>query len=348
MAPEGVRRRLVGFLRGEGMRLRSNSLSMLADKVATTSDPFKKVKKMIEHLIDRLLQEINEETEHKGFCDKEVRTNKITRTKLSDTVDTLTAKVDDTQAAITEATQRLEVLSKEVSELQASMEEATELRSAEKAKNADTMADAKAAQKAVAAARTILRDFYKKAAAATALLQAEPERIQMGSPEWQHLANPNAGELDQGHREGMQTFGETYKGQQDEAGGVLAMLEVIDSDFAALESDTKAAEDAAARAYDEFMNTSKKSVAVKNKEAEMLKTDRTVADSELLGAKRDLASTQDQLLAAERYYANLKPQCVDTGINYADRAKGRKEEIQSLKEALAILKGTDFDAGLRD
>ncbi len=40
----------------------------------------------------------------------------------------------------------------------------------------------------------------------------------------------------------MQTFGDSYSGQQDSAHGVLAMLEVILSDFANLETETATSE----------------------------------------------------------------------------------------------------------
>jgi len=339
------------FLKRESKRLHSKQLGMLAETVASTSsgDPFKKVKKMIETLIQNLLREAGEESEHKGWCDTELGTNKITRTKLQDTIDGLTAKIDETDSSIIEMTQRIAELDKEVVELNTAMKEAGELREAEKAKNEKTIEDAMQAQKAVEAATAILKDFYEKAGEATALLQKGPfdptpgtEEVKMGSEEWKSLANPNAEPVDRGHKAGMQTFGATYKGQQDEAGGVLAMLEIVHSDFSQLEAETSAAETAAATEYRDFMAQSKKSVAVKSKEVDMLTSDKTAAEAELSSAKSDLAATQDQLLAADRYYEKLKPTCVDTGISYGERVKARQEEIQSLQEALRILQGYDL------
>merc|ERR1719242_2106051 len=116
------------------------------------------------------------------------------------------------------------------------MAEATELRKKEKETNTVTVEDAQAAQKAVAAATAVLKDYYEKAATATALVQAKTPNprqwglktgVKMGSDEWNSLANPNfKGKVDTGHKEEMQTFGETYEGQQDEAEyGILALLE---------------------------------------------------------------------------------------------------------------------------
>merc|ERR1719195_1623831 len=108
-------------------------------------------------------------------------------------------------------------LTQEVEDLVKSMAEATELRKTEKATNKVTVADAQAAQKAVAAATAVLKDFYEKASTATALVQAktpDPKQwglktgVKMGTEEWNALANPNfKGKVDTGHKEDMQTFG---------------------------------------------------------------------------------------------------------------------------------------------
>merc|ERR1719420_2656909 len=184
------------------------------------------------------------------------------------------------------------------------MKEATAMRNEEKAKNKATIADAKKAQSAVAAATAVLKEFYEKAKMATALVQqSKAGGIKMGSDEWDALANPNfEGTIDPGHKAGMQTFGKAYKGNQDSAGGVLALLEVIASDFAQLESDTSAAEEVAQQSYQAFMAESKKSIAVKERKIELDESDKASAEASLNTVVTDLKSTQDELLAADRYY----------------------------------------------
>jgi peptidoglycan hydrolase CwlO-like protein len=344
---EGIRRHLLDFLRHEGQRLHSQSLELLASKVA--ADPFVKVRKMIEDMITRLLEEANRDAENEGFCDKELGTNKITRDKLQSEIDELSAAIDEANANIMKLTEDIAKLTAEVAELDKGMEEATAMREAEKAKNEATIKDAKDAQDAIQEAKSVLEEFYKKAGQATALVQlsakTEPKtallaRPKMGSDEWDALANPAyEGTVDKGHKEGMQTFGDTYTGQQDEAGGVLAMLEVISSDFANVESSTSASEMQAAKVYEDFMNDSKKSKAVKSRNIEMFTEDKSATKSKLLSDTKDLKVTQDELLAADRYYEKLKPQCVASGVSVEDRQKAREAEIASLKEALKILSG---------
>ena len=50
-------------------------LSVLAARAA--ADPFGKVRKMIKDMIIKLMEEANEETEHKGWCDGELGANKV-------------------------------------------------------------------------------------------------------------------------------------------------------------------------------------------------------------------------------------------------------------------------------
>merc|ERR1719198_2359506 len=161
----------------------------------------------------------------------------------------------------------------------------------------------------------------------------------MGSDEWDALANPNweGPAPDKGHKAGMQTFGKKYTGQQDSAGGVIAMLDVILSDFANLEANTKAAEAKAQETYDDFMVESKSAKATKSKKIEMDEADKASAEQKLQEDTKDLKGTQDELLAADRYYEKLVPQCIDQGQTFEERTAAREAEINSLKEALKIL-----------
>merc|ERR1719235_1522628 len=275
--------------------------------------------------------------------------SKVTRNKLSEEIDGLQAAIEDGKATIMSLADEIAKLTTEVADLQAAMAEATELRVAEKEKNAKTIEEAKDAQEAVTAAIAVLKEFYERAGKATALIQWP----KMGSEEWKSLANPNYEaktdtidgmvKVDAGHQEGMQTFGATYKGKQDEAGSVIALLEVILSDFVNVEQDTAGAEKVAADTYEAFMIDSKKAAAVKTRQIEMDTTDKAAATAKLETDTKDLKATQDELLAADRYYEKLVPQCMEKGVTYEERVAQRESEIQSLKEALAILSSSDIE-----
>jgi len=300
------------FLRSRARELKSRVLSALAVRVA--DDPFVKVKKMIKDLIVRLMEEANDEAEHKGWCDTELSTNEQTRKEKTEAVEILHAEIDQLEASIAKLTEDIAELNKAVADLDAAMEKATKLRQDEKETNLLTIKDAGEAQTAVAQALTVLKEFYAQAGEATAFVQQPMPEI----------------------------FDRPYQGMQAENGGVVGMLEVIESDFARLEADTKAAEASAQKEYDNFMTDSKVDKAAKVTDIEH-KTAKKQDESQAATTKKsDLEGTQKELDASLAYFDKLKPSCVDAGVSYDDRVQRRKEEIESLQEALRILNGEDI------
>merc|ERR1719484_408533 len=251
---------------------------------------------MIKDMIVRLMEEANEETEHKGWCDSELGANKVARDSKTEDVNQLTAQADQLTADIAKLTQEIADTTAAIAELDAA---------------------AKQAQEAVKNALAVLKEFYAKAAEATALMQ---------------------GPMD----DAPETFDTSFKGQQSESGGVMGMLEVIASDFARLESDTTAAEETAADEYKTFSNDSEVDRATKVAETDNMEKLKTRKDGELTTTKKDLKGAQEELDAALAYYDKLKPSCVDAGVSYEERVERREAEIQSLQEALKILSGEDI------
>merc|ERR1719181_426900 len=269
---------------------------------------------MIKDLIVRLMEEANEEAEHKGWCDTELSTNEQTRKEKTTAVETLHSEIDELTASISKLSQEITDLTGEIAEIDQAVATNTGIREKEKAENQVTISDAQEAQTAVAQAVTVLKEFYEKAAEATSLLQTKQPEI----------------------------FETEYTGMQSENGGVVGMLEVIQSDFARLATDTKASEAEAQREYDTFSTESAVNRAANVKDVEHKTTKKTNEESALTSKKADLEGTQKELDAALAYYEKLKPSCVDAGVSYEDRVARRKEEIESLQEALKILNGEDL------
>jgi len=309
-----LKAKAMAYLQSKAQASKSHLLSLVASKM---SGPFDKVKKMIKDMIVKLMEEATEESEHKGWCDTEMSTNKQTREDKADQVSTLTAESEELTAKIEKLANEMAELSDAIAAIDAAVAEATELRTKEKAKNEVTVAEAKEAQVAVAKALTVLNDFYAKAADATAFVQGPAE-------------------------DAPATFDKPYKGMGGESGGVIGMLEVIESDFARLEAETSTAESEAQAEFERFSDDSAQDKAVKNMDLENKGKDKATAESDLIATKKDLEATQTELDAALAYYDKLKPSCVDAGLSYEERVRQREEEIQSLQEALKILSGEDI------
>merc|ERR1719473_425688 len=312
-----LQRKVASFLQEKAEQVNSPILSLMATRMG--DDPFTKVKKMIKDMIVKLMEEANEEAEHKGWCDTELTTNQQTRDSKSEESDVLSAEIENLTATIQKLSEDITMLNEGIATIDKNVAEATADREAEKAKNTETIADAKAAETATAQAVAVLKEFYAKAGQATALVQRK-------------------GPAD----DAPATFDGAYQGNQDQASGVMGMLEVIQSDFSRLESETTAAEAEAADAFQKYSADSATNKAVKETDVKHKTSKRQETESALAEAKKDLAATSDELTAAMDYYDKLKPSCVDAGVSYEDRVERRKAEIESLQEALKILSGDDI------
>jgi len=322
-----VRSRAVAYLQSKSRELKSTILAALSDKVA--NDPFVKVRKMIKDLIIRLMEEANSEAEHKGWCDQELSTNEQTRREKTEAVETLHAEIDELEASGAKLSEEIAGLSHALSELDGAMAKATRLRQEDKAKNFETIKDAMDAQVAVEQAISILKEFYAKAGDPANFLQVHIHKSAAGAPD------------DSGITEEGQT-NPAYVGQQDASQGVIGMLEVIESDFARLESETKAAEATDQKEYDEFIAESKIAKTEKSTMIEHKTAEAQDKRQELQEKTADLQGTQKELDASLAYFEKLRPSCVDAGVSYEDRVQRRREEIQSLQDALKILNGEDI------
>lgn len=330
------RQRVRDYLSNAGERLHSGAISLLAQKLQ--ADPFADVKSLIDDLISKLRSEAMKDAEKSGFCETEMGLSKITREDLTQRIDTKTSELEEKRGEILRLAQEIAELTKSVGDLQDSMTKATNLRHEEQAMNKVKIADAAAAQKAVEAATLLLKEYYEKAATGATLegTQLRSKYPKMGTPEWEVLgvdANPPIIP----EMKPRQTFGKVYTGQQDMAGGVVALLEVIQSDFATVVTSTTQAEYDATEEYKSFIKDGNQNVAVKESTIQTRESERVQAEGTEVSLTAELKTLQKEMAAAQNYWENLEPQCVDQGTTFEERQKQIKQEISSLKEALEIL-----------
>lgn len=321
----GPLRKIAHLLQERADSLGSRELAALALRVeeqvgsSTQIDgAIGKVIDMINTLIGRMKEEAAAEATKRAWCDDELKTNAATRKEKTEEVADIQADIDALNASIAKLGDEVAQLNSDLTALSTAVANATDMRQKEKAKNEETIKDAVAAQNAVAQAVQVLKDFYDKAGKTTALVQSGTDSGEDPPP----------------------VFEETpYTGMGDAAGGVLGMIEVIQSDFARLEAETTAAEDAAAKEYEQFMDDSKMDNVQKGKDVEHKTAQKEDEISRVAGKEEDKKAVNEELTAAVDYFNKLKPDCVDLGPSYEERKKKREEELKSLKEALVALNG---------
>jgi len=168
-----LKEKVIKSLVASGNKLGSAVLASLAMRVA--ADPFIKVKKLIQDLIERLVTEAAEEATKKGWCDTEMGKATHTRDSNMNTIMELNAELEGLEATKAKLEEEIATLTTEIADLNDSLTKETKMRADEKAENMDTLDKAKAGLAATKDAYDVLQAFYKKAAKGkVSLLQASP------------------------------------------------------------------------------------------------------------------------------------------------------------------------------
>jgi len=317
---DAAKNAVIELLHAQGTKLHSTLLIGLANQIK--ADPFAKVKKLIQELIERLLAEAADEANQKGWCDKATADAEQKRDYAVEKVAELNGQSSQLEATINKLTEELEVLVVEIADLETKQEEATSMRKEEHSENQATVMEAEAGLEAVNEAIDILDKFYKTAA---------KESVDLGLVQ---------GPLDDAPDSGFDN-GEEYKGAGAESGGILGMLDVIKSDFERTISTTNKAEASNEKEYQKFMTESSKSLVEKQMAEEQKTNQKDTALEELESADEDLRSQTDILKVGIKELLELKPTCVDTGMTYEERVARREDEIESLKKALCTLQASE-------
>jgi len=273
-------------------------------------DPFAKVKSLITGLITRLEKEAAAEASEKAFCDEEMGKTEAKKSELGDDVAKLTARLDKAQATSAKLKEEVRELQAELAAIAKEQAEMDKMRSEEHAEYVDAKKDLEQGLYGVGKALDVLRDYYGGAAA---LLQAGQPPV----PE-KHTKSAGAG------------------------GGIIDILEVVQSDMSAelVKEETQEAD--AVASYEKITQENKKTTAVKNQDVTYKTQEYKGLDkliSELAGDKENLST---ELEAVLEYYEKIKDRCIAKPETYESRQARRQAEIEGLKEALTILSGEGF------
>merc|ERR1719316_533370 len=306
-----VRAKLSKKFRSLGKKFHSFALMQMAG--AAASDPFVKIRGLIEDMLTKLITEAQEEASQKAFCDEEQGKSKAAQKEKMAKIDKYQTRIDEGTATIAELTEAVKTLEAEISEIDKAQAEATKIRTQENTDNTKAMKEFKESADAVIAAIGVLKSYYEGA-----LLQTSATtKLRSASK-----APP--------------AFGGA---KSDTGSSIISVLEVAESDFTRLFAETETEEDQAAAAYEKLTEENKVSKATKEADAKGKESEIKSLTVQVSHSKEDHASTSSELDAVNAYLEKLKPQCEEKAMSYEERKAARDAEIEGLKEALSILEG---------
>jgi hypothetical protein len=340
--PVATRKKIIAFLNGRAVALKSAALSTLLLKLRDAPSPFAKVKTMIEELIKKLEADAQSEQSQKEWCDKETKNAKDERDEAQNDMDKLNAKLTEKGALTVSLMDEITTLSEQISDLQKALNEETVLREEEKLQNNMTVEESQAGLDAVTNAISFLEDFYNPPD--EKFLQTDQEPINAAEGYERYVAK-NAGSdgktVDDMAPDDGGVSGE-YGGKTDAAKGILGLLEVIKSDFERSIATTTQEETAADSAYTKFKTDTETDMSDKGDLKKDDESKKTTAELDIKDAEADLKKETELHNSSVVELQKLRPLCVETGMTWEERTARREQEITSLKQALDLLESTKF------
>jgi len=293
----------------------SAELAALAGQVQR--DAFVKVKKAIDDMIAKLLQDKEDEIKQKDFCIEELNTNeRETELKNRDKEETQ-AKIDTLSNEIETLTNEIDTLKAEIASMQTELKRAGEDREQENKDFQETVADQRATVKLLEKTLDVLKGFYNKKHKGASLAQEDPA----GPP-------PPPG------------F-KSYK-KNSGSGGVMGMIQQIINDAKTEEAEAIQAEKDAQSAYESFVKDTNDSITAKQDSITDKSDTKAKKEGERTDSKKDLENMMIELEELANESSDLHKACDFTLKNFDVRQSARDEEVEGLREAKAALSGAQL------
>jgi len=321
---EAAVQRVVDLLSVRGAKLQSTALTGLASQIVMGKDHFAKVRGVIKDLIQRLEDDAEAEAEQKSFCDTEMKAAIDNRDEQSLKMEAEKSTLAAKRAEKKELEAENKKLQEEIVELNLGIRDAKELREQEKASNEKTISMSTAGKEAVEKAIEVLSSMYSASALVQNKAQYKPPK---SGRDGKTVGDMAPGSSDLGD----------YEGNKAQGGGIIALCEVIVSDFERTIEQTEEDEKDAVKAFEDFESDSKKSIKDKKDEKKNNDGDIASCNDAITEAKDLLMEAMESKKGAEKELTKLKPMCVDQPETYEQRVQKREEEIQALKDAMQAL-----------
>merc|ERR1719160_2216137 len=302
---DDARSQVVRILRQISKKAHSYKLMQLV--ASARSDPFGKIRGLIEDMIAKLTKEAAEEADQKSFCDEEIGESKAKQADLSGKLDKTSARIAKAEADKAKLEEEVKLLEKEIAEIDAGQAEATKVRQEEHAEYLKASKDFKDSATAVAKAIDVLSEYY-----GSSFVQVSAKQPSFGGA------------------------------KSDVGSTIVSVLEVAESDFTSLLAESEADESAAQESYDKLTQENAVTKATKTGDVKAKNSEVKQLEVALGNYKENKATTTEELDAVLAYLDKLKPQCETKVMSYADKKAKREQEIAGLKEALTILSGEAF------
>merc|ERR1740138_919339 len=305
----------------------SAALAQLASKISAVlrfgrgageSDPFTKVKGLIQDMIMKLEAEAQASATEKAWCDEQMAKTEEKKSELDDDIAKLTSKIDVASARSAGLKADVKELQGELAALAKSQAEMDSIRAETHADYVQAKSDLEAGLEGVRKALGMLREYYGSAAA-SALVQSSDGADRFDA----YMQQPAAPVI--------------HSKATGAGDSIIGILEVVESDFAKNLASEETTEADAAEEYEKTTQENAVTKTLKDQDVKYKTQEFTSLDKAVSELSSDRASASAELSAVMEYYGQVKERCIAKPETYEARQAQRQAEIKGLKEALTIL-----------
>merc|ERR1719265_252386 len=286
---------------------------MMAISMSMRLDAFAKVKENIDKTVAALKAEQSEERKQKDDCVTSLQENEKNVAEKSEMSDDLAHTIADLGTTIGELSEAISALKGQIADTQTEMSKASQNREKENHEFQTTVTEQRATQAILKKALDKLKSFY-------ALMQKQND---------DNSQDPSSDEA--------LSFVQFKKNAG--GSGVMAMIETIIDESAAVEAECVKAEKDTQVAYEGFMKDSFAANEAASKDVTNKSDELAKAEAAKVTAEDDLKHTIDDLLTLGELGQTLHKKCDFLVKNFELRQTARAEEIEALVSAKAIFGG---------
>jgi predicted nucleic acid-binding Zn-ribbon protein len=290
---------------------------------------FEKVIKMIDEMVQTLVQEQLDDDHKKEYCAMQLDQSDDKKKALEVRVSNLDTTIENAKEGIAKLTDEIDALEDGIKALDKQVTEATEQRQDEHKDFNEAMASDSAAKELLEFAKNRLNKFYNPK------LYKAPEE----APEFVQISSHVFKKDDPGPPPEAPS---SFKKKGEESAGVISMINLLIQDLDKDMTEAETVEKNAQKNYEAMMSDSSEKRTTDSKALTEKTATKASLQADLETAADDKAASTRELMAVESYIAQLHSEC-DWLLKYFDmRKEARDGEVDSLKKAKAVLSGADF------
>ena len=315
----------------------------LAAKTGVKAQNFGMIMNMIDNMVKILGEEQDEDDKHKEYCEAEFDKSGDEEKATTDKIASLDATVTELTDSAATLKEDIATLTGEIKELDKSVAQATAQRKAEHAEYTTNAALNEAANALLEKAKQRLNKFYNptlyKAPPKKELSMEDSLYVKAGREEFAGLVQIRSHSR---VAQAPEVFSGIQQPKREKSTGVIALMNMMQSDLQSDMKDAEADEKMAQKEYEDLMT---ESAATRAQNAKSITT-KEAAAAELEGkiqeAKESKVLSTETLEDVRLTINHLHTSCDFLMENYDTRKEARDNELESLKNGKSVLAGADM------